>query len=186
MIEQDKGIGGHHRAYKGKTDDWLTPPHIVEALGSFDLDPCASLNQPWRTANTQYTVEDDGLSKEWVGRVWLNSPYGPQTDKWLQRLADHGDGIALIFGRTETAMFFTHVWSRADAIFFIRGRLHFHFPDGTRAKTNSGGPSVLVAYGAENVEKLRQSRLDGILIEIKEKYQEPQKGQDIRTKWLKP
>jgi len=36
-----KGIGGHTKAYRGATDDWITPPHIVGALGRFDLDPCA-------------------------------------------------------------------------------------------------------------------------------------------------
>lgn len=29
---------------------WLTPPHIIEALGPFDLDPCCPPTMPWRTA----------------------------------------------------------------------------------------------------------------------------------------
>ena len=28
------------------THDWLTPPEILEALGPFDMDPCASQFQP--------------------------------------------------------------------------------------------------------------------------------------------
>ena len=24
-----RGIGGHHRAYRGRTDEWLTPPEII-------------------------------------------------------------------------------------------------------------------------------------------------------------
>jgi len=28
------------------TEVWLTPPYILEALGAFDLDPCASLDRP--------------------------------------------------------------------------------------------------------------------------------------------
>ena len=31
------GIGGHQRT-RGRTDEWLTPPAIVRALGPFDLD----------------------------------------------------------------------------------------------------------------------------------------------------
>ena len=44
------------------THDWLTPPEILEALGPFDMDPCASQFQPWRTAVQQFTIEDDGLA----------------------------------------------------------------------------------------------------------------------------
>src|SRR5438309_472150 len=28
------------RAYQGNTNDWCTPPEIVNAMGTFDLDPC--------------------------------------------------------------------------------------------------------------------------------------------------
>jgi hypothetical protein len=35
------GMGSHHSAAAG-THVWLTPPHVVDALGPFDLDPCAS------------------------------------------------------------------------------------------------------------------------------------------------
>ena len=101
-----KGIGGHQRAYEGRTDEWLTPPEILKAIGEFDLDPCSPINRPWNTAKKHYTVEDNGLIQEWIGRVFLNPPYGPETGKWLQKLAEHGNGIALIFARTETDMFF--------------------------------------------------------------------------------
>jgi hypothetical protein len=40
------GIGSHTRAFRGKTDCWLTPPEIIRALGPFDLDPCAAPSQP--------------------------------------------------------------------------------------------------------------------------------------------
>lgn len=162
-----KGIGGHQRAYEGKTDEWLTPPDIIQALGPFDLDPCSPINRPWDTAKVHYTVEDDGLSKPWMGRVWLNPPYGPMTGTWLNMLADHGNGISLIFARTETEMFHAQVWERADAIFFFKGRLFFHDVAGNRAKHNSGGPSVLVAYGHNNVLSIEESTItNGRLIKL--------------------
>lgn len=151
-------MGGHQSAVALK-DEWLTPPHILKALGEFDLDPCSPVNRPWETAGMHYTVEDDGLKHPWHGRVWLNPPYGQETGKWLDRLADHGNGIALIFARTETRMFFEHVWRRADAVLFIEGRLHFHHVDGTRAAANAGAPSCLVAYGYENRGWLKSSDL---------------------------
>lgn len=157
------GIGGHQSAAAGK-DEWLTPPNIVRALGRFDLDPCSPIVRPWPTAARHYTIEDDGLSAPWGGRVWLNPPYGSQTGAWLRRLAEHGNGIALIFARTDTAMFFGEVWGRADAALFLRGRLFFHHVSGEEARHNAGAPSVLVAYGLGNVTALRQSGLDGKLI----------------------
>lgn len=166
-IKNFKGVSGHTRAYKGHSDDWITPKHILAALGTFDLDPCSSLHQPWKTANNYYTIMDDGLNKEWVGRVWLNSPYGPETGKWLEKLSIHNNGIALTFARTETKMFFNHVWGKADSILFIEGRLYFHYPDGSKAKSNSGGPSILIAYGEENGNMLKASGLKGAYLKLK-------------------
>ena len=161
-----KGIGGHTRAHRGATDDWITPPHIVEALGRFDLDPCACIPQPWPCADTSYNVHDDGLARPWCGRLWLNPPYGRRAEPFLTRLAEHGDGVALLFARTETAMFHRYVWGKADGLLFLKGRLHFHRPDGTRASGNAGGPSVLIAYGAENVSSLKHSGLDGAFVPL--------------------
>lgn len=161
------GIAGPHRGYQGESDEWLTPPEIVTQLGPFDLDPCAMIDQPWRTAATEFTFHDDGLAQEWDGRVWLNPPYGQQTGKWLKKLARHGDGIALIFARTETVMFHNWVWDTAAAIFFFRRRLNFHHPNGARALKNAGGPSCLVAYGDYNVKVLTQRMAgQGKLLEL--------------------
>jgi len=156
-------IGGHHSP-KMKKDEWLTPPPLVKSLGVFDLDPCSPVKRPWDTAKKHYTIEDDGLAKPWKGRVFCNPPYGLEAAAWLKKLASHGDGIALIFARTETAMFFDHVWAKADAVLFLRGRLHFHHVDGTRAPANSGAPSCLVAYGSDNVWALEISLLPGQLV----------------------
>jgi hypothetical protein len=159
-------IGGHQSAVMLK-DEWLTPPGIVESLGPFDLDPCSPGDRrPWDTAKRHLSVEDDGLKTGWSGRVWCNPPYGLEATKWLKRLADHGNGIALIFARTETRMFFKEVWPKADAVLFIEGRLFFHHVDGTRGKSNSGAPSVLVAYGKENSESLRNCEIAGKFIEL--------------------
>lgn len=158
-----KGIGGHHSHDAGK-DEWLTPPEVIAALGRFDLDPCSPVNRPWPTADRHFTIIDNGLKKPWSGRVWCNPPYGAAAADWLARCADHGDAVALIFARTETRMFFEHVWNKASALLFIEGRLHFHHVDGTRAAANSGAPSVLVAYGDRNVEALRGCGIPGAFV----------------------
>lgn len=158
------GIGAHHSA-NPQTDEWLTPPHILDALGPFDLDPCSPHNRPWPTAAEHYTASDDGLDLPWHGRVWCNPPYstiGP----WMARLADHGNGIALVFARCETAWWFDHVWPHADGYLFLAGRLNFRLSDGTHPKSghNSGGPSVLIAYGTANHEQLATCGLAGALV----------------------
>lgn len=152
------GLSSHQSA-RMKNDEWLTPPAILRALGEFDLDPCSPVARPWPTAAKHLTVADDGLSVPWVGRVWLNPPFGREAVKWLARLRDHGNGIALVPARTETAMFYSTVWGHADGVLFMRGRPHFHYVDGRRAKANSGAPIALVAYGTHNLRALLDSGL---------------------------
>lgn len=153
-------IGGHQSAAALK-DEWLTPPHVIEALGAFDLDPCSPVDRPWPTAGKHYTIFDNGLAQPWDGRVWCNPPYGLEAAKWLERCAHHGNAIALIFARTETRMFFDHVWPKAQGVLFLEGRLYFHHVCGTRAAANSGALSVLVAYGEQNAEILKTCKLPG-------------------------
>jgi hypothetical protein len=149
------------------TDVWLTPPHILEALGEFDLDPCSSEDRPWDTANKHYTIKDDGLIQPWSGRVWCNPPYGPKMAPFLQKLAAHpGGGVALVFARTETRAFFDHVWDKATAILFLKGRLKFHKPNGELGGT-AGSPSVLIAYGEAEAERLKNCNINGKYIRIR-------------------
>lgn len=155
-----------HESHAAQTDVWLTPPYILNALGEFDLDPCAPITRPWDMARKHFTKADNGLAQPWVGRVWLNPPYGPEAGQWLKRLADHHNGMALIFARTETQAFFEHVWSGSQALLFLRGRVKFHYPDGRQCPNSSGAPSVLVAYGDANASVLRTCGLDGKYVHV--------------------
>lgn len=162
------GIGGHQKVRGTRTDTWLTPRAIIDALGPFDLDPCAAPDpKPWPTADTHYTwPAQDGLILPWFGRVWLNPPYGRALGTWLQRLARHGRGTAFTFARTETKAFHDHVWNEADAVLMLRGRISFCYPDG-RPGRNGGEPSALIAWGAEDVERLMASGIPGKLLALK-------------------
>lgn len=149
-------------------EEWLTPKYIIDALGQFDLDPCSPTEdrRPWPTAAKHLTVFDNGLTTPWAGRVWLNPPYGRETIKFVAKLADHGNGIAFVFARTETRMFQEHVFGKAAGILFCRGRIHFCDYKGKPADNSSGAPSVLIAYGRENLEALRSSGIDGHVISL--------------------
>ncbi|TWU22477.1 DNA N-6-adenine-methyltransferase (Dam) [Novipirellula galeiformis] len=148
------------------TDSWITPPGIINDLGPFDLDPCACEPQPWACAKRQYTESDNGLLLPWDGFVWCNPPYGKLMTHWLNRMALHSNGIALVFARTETRSFFADVWPFASSLLFIKGRLTFYRPDGSKPKEghNSGGPSVLIGYGDEAERRLANSSIAGQLI----------------------
>jgi hypothetical protein len=156
-----------HQSARMKNDEWLTPPEILQALGPFDLDPCAPVNPPWRTAAHTWNKEQDGLNFHWSGRVWCNPPFGRESAEWMRRMAAHGNGIALLAARTETAMFFEYVWDKADAILFLKGRPHFHYVTGERAEANSGAPICLIAYGEENADCLATCGLPGAFVRLR-------------------
>lgn len=155
------------RVADGK-DEWLTPPEIVRSLGVFDLDPCSPVNRPWDTALRHLTIHDDGLATQWLktDRIWCNPPYGNQCALWMKKMAKHGNGIALTFARTETKMFFESVWNSAHAVLFIKGRLKFYHVTGEQGGT-AGAPSVLIAYGEENSNKLSEVTHLGKFIKLK-------------------
>lgn len=161
-----RSMSGHHGTVP-KSDEWITPKSIIDALGGpFDLDPCAAVKQPWATAETMWT--ENGLEREWFGQVWLNPPYTRgEVGRWLGRLAEHAasdpkgrGGVALIFARTETREFHECVWGKASAVLFLEGRLHFHYVDGRRAQANAGAPSCLVAYGEDAEVRLEDAARD--------------------------
>lgn len=155
-----KGWAHPHLPNQGKTNEWYTPKHVFDAIGlTFDLDPCAPPGGvPWVPAAEHYSEADDGLGRPWSGRVWLNPPYGKEAGKWVQKLAEHGDGIALVFSRTDVAWWHAAVPS-ATAVCFIRGRLTFIAGAGQSAPGNSGGPSALIAYGTECADAIERSGL---------------------------
>jgi hypothetical protein len=158
-----RAIGSHHHANGGATNDWLTPQSILDALGPFDLDPCASEASPSRVASKFFTWREDGLGQNWSDAfVFLNPPYSNQVGRWLTRLADHGNGIALVFARTETRAFNANL-ARATSILFVEGRLTFLRADGGRVPGNSGAASILVAYGEVAAARLASSGIPGFI-----------------------
>ena len=148
-----------------KSDEYLTPPEIVGALGVFDLDPCAPHVRPWDTARVHYSHVDDGLNREWFGRVWLNPPYLTGLGLWMKRMSEHGNGIAFLFVKTDTRIFHSYVWTQADALLFLRGRVGFHKVSGEKLK-GASHPSCLVAYGKDNARTLKSSGIKGFYVDI--------------------
>lgn len=157
----------------------LTPRPVLEALGgahSFDLDPCAAPEpRPWPTAVRMIgKAEADGLAIRWHGRVWLNPPYSAWAIKrWLARMAEHGHGTALINATTETGAWARHVWGSASGLLFLEGRLFFCDQTGdvilgpNGRPNNNPAPSVLCAYGQDDLDRLAASGLAGHLVPLR-------------------
>ena len=102
------------------TDEWYTPQELIHCLGEFDLDPATPENRLWNTAKVHYSKTTNGLDKEWFGRVWLNPPYSrPFIELFIRRMAEHNNGIALLFNRCDSKMFQSgqyHVSKKKDQI----------------------------------------------------------------------
>ncbi len=155
---------GSHQQSIGKSQVHLTPKFIIERLGPFDMDPCAATPpRPWDCACENLIEADDGLTQPWRGRIFLNPPYDRRgVAAWVERLASHGVGIALLHARTETD-WFAQVWLHASDILFMSERLKFCRPDGTPHPHNSGAPPILASFGEKDLAALRASRIPGFL-----------------------
>ena len=112
--------------------EWYTPPEIREAVvqalgGIVDLDPCAD---PGRTfpATQHYTEQDNGLVRPWLGRVYMNPPYGRTISAWTTKLRDElrsgwaTEAVALLPARVDTTW-----WHELapPVVCVLRGRLRF-------------------------------------------------------------
>lgn len=158
------GAWRHLQPERDRSVEWYTPPEIFVALGiDFDLDPCQPISGrlPWIPARNIYTANDDGLRQPWAGRVWLNPPYGRHVGRWTDKLLRHGNGIALVFARTDTP-WCQRAMATAHATCFIAGRIRFI--DRTLERSDrTASPSVLLAYGDECEEAITRSGL-GIVV----------------------
>ena len=150
-----------------RNDRFLTPKHIVDALGKFDLDPCGAPGHV--LAKHTYLLEngDDGLRDPWEGRVFMNPPYGAKYIKpWAERLIEHNNGIMLIPANVGTKLWQDLIFPTADAVHFYRHRITFHHRDPGARELASPQASAFVAYGDTNVEALLTSDLPGFVVDF--------------------
>ena len=144
------------------TNDWYTPQWIIDRLGPFDTDPCAPPKdvRPFDIAPISWTKDDDGLSREWRGTVWLNPPYSRVLlRQFCERMAQHGDGIALLVNRQDNLLWQEVIFPTAASMIFMRHRVRFLRPDGTTGSPFFG--SCLVAWGHDCDRRLRKSNIEG-------------------------
>lgn len=162
-----------------KTETWLTPKYIIDALGHFALDPCCPSEMPWRTAERMISPPDDGLSADWAetseafstpenaAMIWLNPPFTRgQREKWMARAWSCGLGVLMLIpAATDTQAFHKYVFRpssfrRSCHLLFIEGRLKFAMVDGGEAGA-SPQAMVVVGYGDEAFARINRAKLSG-------------------------
>lgn len=124
-----------------------TPQFILDAviacLGAIDLDPASNSREiPNVPAARHYTAQDNGLMQPWVGRVFLNPPFGPGVERWFSKLYQERsagrttEAIVLWKSATETS-----AWKTLTAIScrvcFPSARIRFVGPGDSSGSTFS-------------------------------------------------
>ena len=133
--------------YSSKSNEWATPQKLFDELNeefNFTLDPCATDENA--KCNKHFTIEDDGLSKDWSKDVvFMNPPYGREIKKWIKKAYEESlNGatvVCLIPARTDTTYWHDFIFDKADDIRFLRGRLKFG-----NSKNSAPFPSAIVVY----------------------------------------
>lgn len=153
-----KAIKQPHVSFNSGNNEWYTPADIIETartvMGSIDVDPASSeLANKVVKAETYYTAETNGLTKEWYGNVWMNPPYSTELiDKFVDKLVEQKDNykqaIVLVNNATETE-WFEKIVNVASAVCFPRHRVKFYKPDG-KVGAPLQGQAILYIGGASN------------------------------------
>lgn len=133
--------------YSSKSNEWATLQNLFDELNdefNFTLDPCATDENA--KCSKYFTIEDDGLSKDWSNEVvFMNPPYGREIKKWIKKAYEESlNGatvVCLIPARTDTTYWHDFIFDKAYDIRFLRGRLKFG-----NSKNSAPFPSAIVVY----------------------------------------
>ena len=83
---------------------------------------------------------------------------------WLEKFINHGNGIALLFNRSDTKWF--HQWAiKSDAILFKKGRIKFLLNG--EGKGSSQAPSIFLAMGEVCCNAIK--KFEGLYVDLREK-----------------
>ena len=130
--------------------EWYTPHKYVDAarlvMGGIDLDPASNAvaNKTVR-ADLYYDRSVDGLTRPWLGRVFLNPPYCKNQSAWVSYLIQQyemgvtSQALLLIPASTETGWF---QWLWSYPVCFTNHRIHFLSEDGKRNSPTIGNAFV--------------------------------------------
>jgi hypothetical protein len=178
--DEDRPQGKLSPMMTSASTEYLTPPWIldlVEKVGPIDLDPCGHLrSEVYKRAKCSIIADPDeadlparmleshdGLTFFWVtvvdatyprrGLAFINPPYGRALKAWAEKCATSlCPQIVLVPARTDTAW-----WARLNPVAWcaVKGRLHFHGPDGQPIKDAAPFPSAVCLLHPEGDQLAR-------------------------------
>ena len=143
-----------HVANNSGNNEWYTPADYIalarEVMGGIDTDPATSeIANRTVQASQIFTAEDNGLTKQWSGRVWCNPPYAqPLIAEFAEAIASKYESgeieqaCVLVNNGTETA-WFQRMLQAASAVCFPRSRIRFVDPEGNPSGAPLQGQAVL-------------------------------------------
>ena len=137
-----------------KNDDLQTPQFLIDALGPFDLDPCAGLNTTIGKQNYCIDRDEDGLTLPWTGFVYCNPPFS-QKEIWIEKMIAHNNGI-LILPERGSAPWFGPL-AQSVGYYFVMGK-KIDFVNGP-SSNNLG--SCLFPFGPIAKNRIYYSGLPG-------------------------
>lgn len=136
--------------FSSASDNWSTPQDFFEKcnaeFGPFTVDVCAGAEN--HKCALYYSLAENGLSKNWIGRVWMNPPYGRAIGAWMRKAYESAQAgamvVCLVPARTDTGWW--HDYAAKGTVRFIRGRLKF-----SGQKEGAPFPSALVIFARNRV-----------------------------------
>ena len=93
----------------------------------------------------------------------MNPPYS-EVIKWISKMSEYNNGVALVLASTETKWFQEYVFKKASGILFLEKRPKFMNSNYEKVALMRG--VVLVSYGTECFNKLKNCGLKGYLISL--------------------
>jgi len=134
-------------------DEWYSPAFIFNTLNvRFDLDVCHPARPTNVPCDKYFTKEDDALSQDWHGFVWMNPPYSnprPFIEKWL----DHGDGLALL--PMAKSKWFNELMESEAKFVLMPSNMKFEDEEGKNISLMMG--TMLWAIGDRSIRVLNQA-----------------------------
>ena len=151
--------------FSSASAEYYTPAEYIDAvrevMGAIDLDP-ASCQEAQETirATEYFTMDNDGLSMEWYGRVFLNPPYGKVGTEsaqghWAEYLMQeyglgHVSEAILLVKAALGYNWFEALWDEWP-VCFVRQRLSFGRPGKPEGGQSKQGTALF--YLGKNIPR---------------------------------
>jgi hypothetical protein len=184
-------------------DCYETPEYILDACraalgGTIDTDPCSTAIANRRIgALSFYTERQNGLTKPWFGRVFLNPPYSGGKEAgaaiFTRKLIDEmrrgnvTEAITVLNLQSMPTLWFPAVWENASAHAVWKRRIDFIRPrtaTGSKPFASSKNGTIFSYFGGNAQQFSKAFYNHAMVMKTDEKL--PQDESDWDCMWSRP